>query len=604
MANLSIRDVNPLEHITSDIAISQYNYESILNGLVEWESSKMDTVTIRLATNTDPYFVDYTIKTKYSYDTRSGSTVSSPVLDAGAFAYGEKLAFVAMYDSTGANTDRVNLRVNNVSDGGVKTDLYAEATLYSEVTEQAGVYTETETYNHNYDSGLYFRRSVSASKVEDYRTLAPVSKGDTISEGDNCFRLVVPYDEMNVEHVSNYGQLVVYYDTVYRLEGTYNPRYTPDSKSSGFRVACDSYEAAALYKYGAYVYYDGEFFVHSSDSSTVGVAPKVYDSATGTITYNSSTWTSTLLIDVGIDAVSGVSRWNAVTDISGFVLHNSSDTDADATIDVKLTASLNIKGEESKQKPGVNILNTSNYSRYPTGSTKWSEGKIYGPTDESVGIYGLQNYTATMIFNHANDDTSKLNIINYDGPDLDQGLAVFLPVSVTLSDGSVGEPEDGYMFEFVFRIWPNPALNGNTVNDLIINKAQVYVYNISDYTDFDWGSTTFDPTNVYPIARFSMARLTNFYVFGENVGVPDKPVVYKARFVYSKADHSWKTFDYYQFPDHVFMSPGGFVDPMTANDEGHPGVETGGFPLFQDPFSNTELRPIRVTDDYTSRIQP
>ena len=39
--NLNLADINPLEHITGDIAISQANYESVMNGLVQWNMSNM-----------------------------------------------------------------------------------------------------------------------------------------------------------------------------------------------------------------------------------------------------------------------------------------------------------------------------------------------------------------------------------------------------------------------------------------------------------------------------------------------------------------------------------------------------------------------------------
>ena len=58
---ISTLEANPLGHITGSLAVSQANYEAILNALVEWEHSKMDKVTVRLSTNTPPYFVDYVL---------------------------------------------------------------------------------------------------------------------------------------------------------------------------------------------------------------------------------------------------------------------------------------------------------------------------------------------------------------------------------------------------------------------------------------------------------------------------------------------------------------------------------------------------------------
>jgi hypothetical protein len=56
-----------------------------------------------------------------------------------------------------------------------------------------------------------------------------------------------------------------------------------------------------------------------------------------------------------------------------------------------------------------------------------------------------------------------------------------------------------------------------------------------------------------PIAKFSMARTTNFYMFGENVSIPDKPVCYRATFTYSSVEKRWMVTDYYQLPDHIFV---------------------------------------------------
>lgn len=602
---ISILDANPLEHITGDIAQSNYNYQSILNGLVEWETTRNDTVTIRLATNTEPFFVDYTIRSKYSYDSGNGMTISAPTLAPGHYAFRESLAFSAMFDPERA--DVVNLRIAVKNAGGVDSRLYAMAAVYNETAVAGRVFVQNDTYGHSYESGLYFKRSVVTANIPYVRlckTIAKVSKGDSIVFGANCIPMVVEYgsSEYNVDNILSHGQHVIYDGKVYVAAGDIVRQYTPDNPASGFAILCDVYSDTSEYAYGSYVFHDGQFFVHSSDTSSKGIAPSTYDPASREITYFENYWTPVYFIDTLAEVNNGgVARYTVPTDISGFVLRNVGSEDAGDGIDIKLTTTLKVAGRDSRQSSGVNIIKTANYAQWPMNSVKWTDGKTYGPTDASRGIYSLQDYSAVMVFNHADENTKKLNIVSYDGPDLDQGLAIFLPVSVSAGDGSVREPEDGYMFEFMFRIWPNPSLNGNSTNDLIVNKAQIYVYNIGDYTDFDWSNRDFDKNNVYPIARFSMARLTNFYVFAENIGVPDRPVVYKARFIYSKREHRWKTFDYYQFPDHVFMSPAGFIDPM-AGDNAYPGVETGGFPLFQDPFAGTDLSPVRMTSEYVAHV--
>ena len=98
-------------------------------------------------------------------------------------------------------------------------------------------------------------------------------------------------------------------------------------------------------------------------------------------------------------------------------------------------------------------------------------------------------------------------------------------------------------------------------------------------------------------------------MFGENVSIPDKPVCYRATFVYSATQQKWITLDYYQLPDHVFIGPVGWIDPQNpanldinadvGSNNPNPnfiGYETAGFPLFQDPFSNTDLTPFKISD--------
>jgi hypothetical protein len=199
-----------------------------------------------------------------------------------------------------------------------------------------------------------------------------------------------------------------------------------------------------------------------------------------------------------------------------------------------------------------------------------------------------------MLFDHAAENVSTINYINYDGPDLDQGLCIYLPVESDTSSG-ISLPEDGYTFEFFFRIWPNPSLNGKVTNDLIINKAQIYVYSVKNASEAYSGSCL---TN--PIAKFSMARLTNFYVYDENIGIANRPVMYRATFIYSASSGTWKIFDYYQLPDHVFIGPVGFVDPtnpgnISNSDEpgnAFSGMETAGYPMFSDPFDKVFLTRI------------
>jgi hypothetical protein len=62
--NSNIGYAFPLEKLGSDIARNNYNYQSILNGLIEWNNTNDDTVLIRLTKDTDPWYEDYEIPSK------------------------------------------------------------------------------------------------------------------------------------------------------------------------------------------------------------------------------------------------------------------------------------------------------------------------------------------------------------------------------------------------------------------------------------------------------------------------------------------------------------------------------------------------------------
>lgn len=617
--NVSINDINPLEHLTSDVAISNYNYESIMNGLMNWNRSKMDTVTIRLATTTDPYFVDYTIPTRYSYDKTSGTHVGRTFLDGGKFAYKERYDISGAYDPDNESNDAMTIRLTASNSGGTNWELYTNYAVYDEIvyhTETAAgsdisefgiILDDNNTFKHSYCSGLYFRRSEN-SKIVLYKTIAYISAGDSILPGTNCIKYVDTSVETtgrgyNADNVNRYGATVLFKHNVYCCPGkNADTRQIVTSSKSNMHVFTPEYASDAYYVYGDYVYFDGDFYVCLSDTEIRGVAPystEVMDDEI-VMSYNSDAWTPAALSQTGTDFRSGIMRYELDSDVIGFVARNVGTEQSDENTELSMMASIRIKGGETKEHSGMAIFDTCNYANWPSKAPKWGTSGAYA-TDVNKGLYQLQGYSAKMVFNHADFNVKYKNIINYDGPDLDQGLCIFLPVNVSVMENGVAvekTPEDGMMFEFLIRIWPDSSLNGKNANDLIINKSQVYVYNIRDYVDFTW-SESMDPNNVTPIAKFSMSRLTNFYVFAENVGVPDRPVLYKARFIYSKAEDRWKTYDYYQMPDHVFMSPFGFVDPM---DDKAYSVETGGFPLYQDPFSNHDLRPIHVDPSYVNRI--
>lgn len=243
----------------------------------------------------------------------------------------------------------------------------------------------------------------------------------------------------------------------------------------------------------------------------------------------------------------------------------------------------------------VGIHDTVDYQLWPYDtSIAWDKTKIgkpnpddnsikYFETDESILIDQKQKYSASMIFDHNSQKSKTVNFINYEGPDLDQGLCIYLPIN---SGGAV--PMDGFTFEFHFRIWPNPEYTQALTVDHIINKAQIYVYSVPDIGCID------SPGN--PISRFSMARMTNYYIWAENIAIPDKPVSYYAQFIYSKSLNSWMLLNFNQLDDHIFVGPIGFVDPVGfAFNELDSGFgeyqthESSALPTYTDPFSNIDL---------------
>ena len=626
----SILDVNPLEHLSSDIAISNYNYESIMNGLVGWNNSKQSSITIRLATNTPPYYVDYVIPTRYSYDTNSGSSAAARGINKGEFAYGSRYQMTCAYSGASdgsevdTTSDQVTLRITAGNLDGSQWDLYEDVTCYDEVAwsdETDYAIVATESYRHNMVAGLFFRASLLDEVSGKYytklfKTTEPVAYGDAFLDPDtstvNKAVAVVGTVDPAANYVVGSTSDVVFWICDYpEYRGVYVRDKKKEQKAypiykvdSGFVKLCNLYSDGTVYNAGDLVYYNGEFFICLEDGTEATPFRDDIDEVDEIQQrrYADTYWASVIVLPTGktIES-SGVIRYTVTTDLNGFVLRKVKNTasEDDSKLFINILGNRAISSGETKQHSGVDIFSTSNYVKWPALSAKWVNGANYR-TDDARSTYLLQDYSATMVFSHKDPSVKYKNIINYDGPDLDQGLCIFLPVDV-IEEEKLYVPEDGTMFEFLFRIWPNPQYNGNQDNDLIINKSQIYVYSADSMEAIDNILTGgMASSRCAPIAKFSMARLTNFYVKSETIGVPDRPVMYKARFIYSKSEHRWKTYDYYQFPDHVFLSPGGFVHPMDKNEYG---VETAGFPLYQDPFSSYDLTPVKVTANYRNQLK-
>lgn len=603
---VNIRDINPLEHLTADLAKARFNYESILNGLVEWNDSKLTNVTVRLMCDTEPGFVDYTFPTKRSSE-GNGGNIADPYSWENSYSYAQRYPVSAMISEDPLNNDKIDVRITVNESAESTWKLCASAVLYDEkctTEENDGVDASVD-----YIPGQFIRVYYPEKAYSSLRWVSQkINKGESILDG-NSHNVV---DRWSLDRINEYRQsdtmdylFVVYDGKVYRPTGTVN-RSVPSAAGSGWEYYCDVFSEDGKLDHGKVYLYDpvsadtdyryGEFFVYTGEDTAYAYPPYDLNAEGGQPaerSYNDG-WEnpSVILLPVTPDFnKTNAVRWTTTTDIEALLLLRTGEGSADKVPDIEIKPNVRLIGGTTEDNGGLAVFDTANYAEWPGTTPKWSPGHNYS-TDVTKGISEKQNYSATMVFDHANPDCKECNIVNYDGPDLDQGLIIYLPVE-SVQDGKIVYPKNGRMFEFLFRIWPNPAYNGHETADLVINKAQIYVYSVPSRNALD--------CHPAPIAKFSMARLTNFYVFSENIAVPNRPVLIKARFVYSGDEKTWKTYDYYQLPDCIFLSPNGFVDPGRPSDETY-GVETAGFPLVQDPFSNYDLSPVLVDDSFRNRI--
>lgn len=627
---VNIRDINPLEHLTADLSKARFNYESMLNGLVEWNNSKLKNVTVRLMCDTEPGFVDYTFPTKRSSE-GNGGNIADPYSWENSYSYTQRYPVSAMISEDPMNNDKIDIRttVNEAADSTWR--LCASVVLYDEqytverlvVDESTQVLHTSDDDNStgnilthdgtdatvDYIPGQFIRIYYPEEGRSELKWVSSAIKaGDAIIQ-TNTHNVV---ERWSLDRLNDYRQsdtmdylFVVYDGKVYRPTGTIS-RSVPSSKSSGWEYYCDVYSDDGKLEHGKVYLYDptgdannykyGEFFVYTGEDTAYAYPPYDLiseDDQPVERNYNDG-WENPSVILLPITPnfnKTNAVRWTTTTDIEALLLLRTGEGSADKVPDIEIRPNVRLIGGTTEDNGGLAIFDTANYAEWPGTTPKWSPGHNYS-TDVTKGINDKQNYSATMIFDHANPNCKECNIVNYDGPDLDQGLIIYLPVE-SMQDDKIVYPKNGRTFEFLFRIWPNPAYNGHETADLIINKAQIYVYSVPNRNALN--------CHPAPIAKFSMARLTNFYVFSENIAVPNRPVLIKAKFVYSEEEQTWKTYDYYQLPDCIFLSPNGFVDPSRPSDETY-GVETAGFPLVQDPFSNYDLSAVLVDDSFRNRI--
>lgn len=688
MSNVNPGYAFPLEKLGSDVARNQFNYESILNGLVAWNNTTDDEVVIRLTMGTDPYYWDYRIPSKKSITNSSSfeCTIEGE-LAAESFAtdcrivntlYGgsrdiDETAFDADFD-VDIVTNQITL-IDVASGWDMNTELkfvktdssdvlptpLQEDTLYKIDTISLNVITLKDENNIAIDitsigTGVIkviekeFNPPSSNSDPGDIATLrmSVDSNGgctwnvnyielvnDWIAGTDYRWGNLVKYDDGSgvrlyravfditnasdtpdnsidwspwlVDWQSNVyypvGSNVSYLGSIYKVIEPILPSnvtLNPDDNPDNYELYAKAWVSGDSYDEGSYVAYNYLPYIANVDVLGSPNSPDI-----------NSDWFFAVTEPVPSSAPfnsSAVFRWQLTYDVSGFILRNLGPLDFSES-DTKLTFRLSARNLEAASiyQRSVESFPSSNFSYWPSDINQvWEEGTIYGPTDTNIAINNRQDYSAVMVFDHTRQDIAKtVNFINYDGPDLDKGLCIYLPVEVNVGDGGVAMPEDGFTYEFFFRIWPNSQLNGSTTRDHIINKSQIYVYNV-----LSMDSIPADECSS-PVAKFSMGRMTNFYMFGENVSIPDKPVHYRATFVFNATEKRWHTLDYYQLPDHLFVGPVGFIDPQNPSnkdinseaigninpDAQYVGYETAGFPMYQDPFSNSDLTPYRFTSD-------
>ena len=650
--NANIGQAFPLESLGSDIVRNDFNYQSILNGLVEWDKTENDQVIIRLTKDTDPFFQDYIIPSKKAASnsldsdtvgivngTIGASSYSSAsqidkVLYGGNHIYNGFRWFVDTNDTGDNITFRLNVKNNGSSewelhyiplastwnqddefryknivlfnskvyrvDGLVtEADSLTEFTMYDNALDRIII----ETNTHNVLSGDTV--IVSGTSIYDGTYVVNDVSSNIInlqaSSLPTALPLISTLSEINYKGIavteSAHGLIVG--DTVKitnsnNFDGVYTITEVSSTDSFTFQLGYNTNNEV-----GSFTVYktemDGLVYSPNLDPENNNAYTEVGDIALEpSIVPTSTSFTSSVIY-----------KWQLDVDVAGFIIKNVSEVDSSSDTDINVDISYKVRGNDSIYEKSVAVHSGVNYAMYPVDQNSvWDSNTKYS-TNENIAYGDRQEYTAAMIFNHADNDTKTINFINYEGPDLENGLAIYLPVEVDTGNGNFACPEDGYTYEFYFRLWANPVYTDGITRDHIINKSHIHIYNSATYDD-----ALIDDCNKL-IAKFSMARMTNTYIFGENISIPDKPVVYRATFVYSKHHNEWLCMDYYQLPDHVFTGPVGFIDPANPankdlSDEmngdilpnaSHIGYESAAFPTFNDVFSGVDLNPVRLSND-------
>lgn len=671
MSNINIGNAFPLEKLGSDISRNNYNYQSILNGLIEWNKTPNDTVKIRLTKDSDPWYEDYIIPSKQAAFnantlTKEVTAITQPecisinskmniVLSGGSRIFKTSSFDASNYLSVPSsditlptnqykfkNKDRIKLvpigslptaldadkmyfvvyQLNNVihisdtiygdpiqlSDGsGIINLIKLEENPDSDPSDPGDIATIKVAVENSGSTDWTMCYSVY---VNEYSGSATYSYGNIVNNSGSLLRVISTCIGTDILNACNsrpliatwnnddfycVNELVSYNGNVYvTLDQIEESFVIPSRDINRFRLFAPQFQSSTYYNAGSIVYYMDKMYLTTEDVN--GVLPSSLVSG----------WQENMILpilSVGTFNKSSLFRWYVNRDASAIYLQNIGDSANSADTHIDFSVNVKIKEPSSIYQKSVGVFHTSNYSSWPNQETPLWGGFVEG-TDINIPINKRQKYSAVMMFDHSRMDIAKtVNFINYDGPDLDQGLCIYLPSEVDIGETGLAYPEDGFTFDFFFRIWPNPSYTNDITRDHVVNKAQIYVYSALNR------ESVINDSCEMPIAKFSMARTTSYYLFGENVSIPDKPVCYRATFMYSASEKRWLTVDYYQLPDHIFVGPVGFIDPQSpANldinvdtigninpNASVIGYETAGFPLFQDPFSESDLKPYRLT---------
>lgn len=570
----------PLESLGSDLARNSFNYQSIMNALIEWNTTSEPSVMVRLTKDTAPWYEDFEIPSKKSVLIGNDITATQKgSVGVGSFAVDSILNVAAYGGVVGDSTepgDILTLRFAVTDAGNTSWSTYYAPLIHDWVS---GMYVREKNY-YRYGDRIY----IAGATLDSY-TLPDEDPG-------NFTLAIKPWVYKSEYEV---GEYVSFNGIVYIVTAFINSSINSPDDSYGFAVFAKPLDTSVTYAAGSIIYANNSIYMSMSECAGVSVD-------------STDIWREMFvrkLTNVSVFNKSNIARYDVDVDTAAIIVRNiSDDLASSSTTLIGVQQSIQTRGNPSIYQRSTGVYPSVNYVSYPNNlSPIWSESSPIDHTDTNLDITKRQSYSATWIMDHANQKENRtINFINYDGPDLDQGLCIYLPVEVELSTGEIVEPEDGFTYEMYIRIWANAKYTTNGVTrDHIVNKSQVYVYNALNKE-----SIAMDRCS-YPIAKFSMARMTNFHVFGENITIPDKPVVYRATFTYLSANKSWTMLDYYQLPDHVFVGPVGFIDPTNPGnsdmyidginpDASHIGYETSALPTYVDVFSQPNLTPYRSSD--------